>query len=186
MGMGASKDVADCVAYLLSTYEGKLLIDADGLNSLAVYKQEELPNLFVNKKCDVIITPHVKEFSRLTGESVEDIQKSGLESPVRFAKQYKVTVLLKSAVSILTDGEGIFVNTTGNSGQAKGGSGDVLSGLIAGLLASGASAFDGGVAGAFLAGRAAELGAKERSEYALTATDILEKLGSAFLLLERD
>lgn len=181
MGMSVSQDVADCVEYLLLHYEGRLLIDADGINSLAAYKKDVLADLFAKKKCDVLLTPHVKEFSRLTGESVQEIQKSGMESPVRFAKTHKVTVLLKNATTILTDGDHVLLNTTGNSGQAKGGSGDVLSGLIAGLCASGVSALCASVAGAYLAGKAAELGAIEKSEYSLTATDIIDKLGGAFL-----
>ena len=78
---------------------------------------------------------------------------------------------------------GVPLNITGNSGLAKGGSGDVLSGLIAGLCASGLSAFDGGVAGAYLMGKAAEIATKEVGEYALIARDVIANLGAAFLSL---
>lgn len=183
MGMGISKDVADAVAYLLTQYRGKLILDADALNSLATYRGEDYDVLFAKKTCDVLITPHVKEFSRLIGKNVDEIVKSGLELPVRFAKMYGITVLLKSATSILTDGERVFLNVTGNSGLAKGGSGDVLSGVIAGLCACGASAFDGAILGAYLSGKAAELAAEKKSEYAMTATDVMDFLGAAFLSL---
>lgn len=181
MGMGISKEVAKGAEYLLKNYEGKLLLDADGLNSLAAYCAQELPVLFANKKCDVILTPHVKEFSRLSGYSVEEIEKDGVLLAKNYAKEHAVKILLKSATSVITDGNFIGVNRSGNSGQAKGGSGDVLSGIIAGLCAMGATCLEGGCAGAFLAGTAAELAVKTRSEYSLTASDCIDKLGEAFL-----
>ena len=85
---------------------------------------------------------------------------------------------------MLTDGERIFINATGNSGLAKGGSGDVLSGVIAGLCAMGTTAFHGGRLGAYLVGRAAELTASYVGEYSLTATKVIDGLGMAFLELQ--
>lgn len=184
MGMGVSKNVLDAAAYLLTHYHGKLILDADALNSLAKFRGETCRELFEKKTCDALLTPHVKEFSRLIGKSVEEIQKSGLDLPVQFAKEHGVRLLLKSATSIVTDGERVLLNVTGNSGLAKGGSGDVLAGLITGLCASGASVFEGGVVGAFLLGRAAELAAEQKSEYAMTATDVTEALGAAFASLQ--
>ena len=181
MGMGISEAVARGAVYLLKHYTGKLILDADGLNSLAAYQKESFSKIFTEKKCNVLLTPHVKEFSRLSGKTVEEIRAEGVRAPLAFAKKYQVGVLLKSSTSILTDGERICLNETGNSGQAKGGSGDVLSGVIAGLCASGASVFDGGKIAAYLVGRAAELAAQELSEYALTASDLIAYLGKAFL-----
>lgn len=181
MGMGISEAVANGVAYLIEHYTGKLILDADGLNSLSAYKKDEFSELFLRKKCDVLLTPHIKEFSRLSGKTVEEICTEGRLAPVEFARKYQVKVLLKSSISVLTDGERVCLNETGNSGQAKGGSGDVLSGVIAGLCASGASVFDGGKIAAYLVGRAAELAAQELSEYALTASDLIGCLGKAFL-----
>ena len=183
MGMGVSEAVAKGAAYLLRSYTGRLVLDADGLNSLAAYKKEEFLELFQNKKCDVVITPHIKEFSRLSGEEVSEIIAKGLYAATPFAKEYGVTVLLKSAASILTDGKRVVLNTSGTSGQAKGGSGDVLSGVIAGLCAMGTSAFDGACAAAYLVGKAAEIATAVKGEYSLTATDIIESLGSAFLFV---
>lgn len=181
MGMGISEAVARGAVYLLEHYTGKLILDADGLNSLAAYQKESFSKIFTEKQCNVLLTPHVKEFSRLSGKTVEEIRAEGVRAPLAFAKKYQVGVLLKSSTSILTDGERICLNETGNSGQAKGGSGDVLSGVIAGLCASGASVFDGGKIAAYLVGRAAELAAQELSEYALTASDLIAYLGKAFL-----
>lgn len=186
MGCGVSRAVSDGAKYLLKNYAGKLILDADALNSLAAYEKENFAELFGEKKCDTAITPHCKEFSRLTGESVETILKNGLSAPAAFAKEYGVCVLLKNAVSVLTDGERTAVNAAGCAGQAKGGSGDVLSGVIASLCASGLTAFDGARAGAYLVGRAAELAAKEVGEYSLVASDVVAYLGRAFLELRAD
>ena len=180
MGMGCGQDVADGVAYLLTNYTGKLIVDADGLNSLSTYKKGEMSTLFSNKKCDVLFTPHAKEFSRLSGQSVQEIIQNGLVAPCDFSKEYAVNVLLKNSSTIITDGEKIALNITGNSGLAKGGSGDVLSGVIAGLCSQGLSTFDGACLGAYLVGRAAEIAVKNDSEYSLSATGVIACLGQAF------
>ena len=184
MGMGESKSVSDGAKYLLQRFTGKLVIDADGLNSLAKYEKENFSEIFENKKCDVVITPHVKEFSRLSGKTVEDIVRLGVQVPTEFAKRYKITVLLKNAYSVITDGERITINTSGCSAQAKGGSGDVLSGVLAGLCAEGASCYDGACAAAYLTGRAAELASKDHGEYSVTATELIAYMGRAFLSVQ--
>ncbi len=183
MGMGVGEEVYRGVKWLLERYEGKLLIDADGLNSLAAFGGEGLGALFAKKKCEVVLTPHSKEFSRLTGASVDELSERGVERAQAYAKQYGVTVLLKSALSTVTDGERTAFNAAGNSGQAKGGSGDLLSGLLVGLLAQGLSAFEASELAAYLAGKAAELAAKTTGEYSLTASDCIASLGKAFLFV---
>ncbi|MBQ8229143.1 MAG: NAD(P)H-hydrate dehydratase [Clostridia bacterium] len=183
MGMGISREVADGAVWLLKRYAGRLILDADGLNSLAVYEKENLSGLFANKKCEVAITPHLKEFSRLSGKEIQDILEEGLTAAKAFASEHGVTVLLKNAATIVTDGVRIAVNTAGNSGQAKGGSGDVLSGLIAGLCATGLSVFEGAKLGAYLSGIAAELASVDIGEYSLTASDVVAYLGRAFLTM---
>lgn len=185
MGMGASVDTALGAKYLLENFTGKLVLDADALNALAAYEKNNFAEIFQNKKCDVVLTPHIKEFSRLSGESVETILEKGYSAPVAFAKTYGVTVLLKNAVSVITDGKKTAVNAAGCAGQAKAGSGDVLSGVLAGLLADGLSAFDGGVAGAFLTGKAAEIASLDEGDYSLLATDVIAKLGKAFIHIRK-
>ena len=165
MGMGISADVADGAAYLLAHYQGKLVLDADGLNSLSVYKKTDLDGLLKNAKCDVILTPHAKEFSRISGLDLQRIIDDGAACATAFARAHSVTLLLKGHYSVITDGTRCEMNTAGNSGQAKAGSGDVLSGVIVGLCAQGASVFDGGRAGAYLCGKAAEIAALEQGEY---------------------
>ena len=186
MGMGESEDVAKGAAWLLSNYEGRLVLDADALNSLARYGKEGLIALFKSKKCDVILTPHGKEFSRLSGISVEEACKRSVTVVKEFSALLRANVLLKNAVSVLSDGERTAINVTGCSGQAKAGSGDVLSGLIAGLCAMGISTYNGGRLAAYLFGKAAELASESVGEYSLTATDIISYLGGAFLHLIED
>ncbi len=181
MGMGISEEVFKGLSFLLQNYEGKLLVDADGLNSLAKYGALDL---LKDAKCAVVLTPHAKEFSRLTGLSLTEIFEGGLELPKRFAKEYACTLLVKGATSIVTDGEAIALVNAGNSGQAKGGSGDVLAGVIAALLAQGCTPFDGAALGAYLTGTAAEIAAKRSSEYSLTASDIVASLGLSFRVAE--
>lgn len=186
MGMGVSEEVAQGARWLLSNYEGRLVLDADGLNSLARYAGDELTELFENRKCDVVLTPHVREFSRLFWVGTEDILRRGLDVVKEYAEAYNVCILLKNATSILSDGERVCVNTTGCSGQAKAGSGDVLSGLIVGLCAMGASAYDGAAIGAYLTGKAAELAAVNIGEYSLTSSDVIAYMGRAFLSITQE
>ncbi len=179
-GMGVSLDVYLGVKYLLEHFEGKLVLDADALNAWAEFGKEELLTVCQNKKCDVVLTPHIKEFSRLSGESVQSILEKGLFAPQVFAKTHHVTVILKNAASIITDGERVYLNIRGTCGQAKAGSGDVLAGVVTGLCASGLSAFTATCVGAYLTGKAAELAVEKTGEYSLLASDVIAYLGGAF------
>lgn len=201
MGMGNTKNTAKIIAFLLKNYEGKLLIDADGINALACfYGADGSAELFKAKKCAALITPHPLEFARLTGSDNTALSENDGERAIEEAKKYAaengVTVLLKGvsgAKTLIVSGENgengknaekaenIALNATGNSGQAKGGSGDTLAGLIAAIAASGADLFSAACAGAYLAGKAAEIAVKQTSEYALTATKIAEYIGKAIL-----
>lgn len=201
MGMGNTKNTAKIIAFLLKNYEGKLLIDADGINALACfYGANGSAELFKAKKCAALITPHPLEFARLTGSDNTALSENDGERAIEEAKKYAaengVTVLLKGvsgAKTLIVSGENgengknaektenIALNATGNSGQAKGGSGDTLAGLIAAIAASGADLFSAACAGAYLAGKAAEIAVKQTSEYALTATKIAEYIGKAIL-----
>ncbi len=182
MGMGASEEVYLGVKWLLKHYGGKLLLDADGLNSLASFHKGELKSLFARKKCEVLLTPHLKEFSRLLPwVEFSKIVEQGVELAQSYAKEYGVTVLLKNALTTVTDGVRTAFNAAGNSGQAKGGTGDVLSGLAVGLLAQGMMPFEGALLGSYLVGRSAEIAVEELGEYSLTASDCIANLGRAFL-----
>ncbi len=170
MGMGVTEDTYKIVKYLLENYEKTLIIDADGLNSIAEFGVSVL----TNKKCRVVVTPHVKEFSRLIGIEKEKVLQNSIELAIKFAKEYQITVVLKNAVSVITDGENTFINTAGCSGMAKAGSGDVLSGILAGVLSRADELAEGCAAGCYVFGKAGEFAEQEQNQYTLTATDIIK------------
>ena len=169
MGLGVSESVYNSLKYLLENYTGKLIIDADGLNSLAKYGTE----IIKNKKCSVLLTPHLGEFSRLINKSIDEIQNDIIEISRCFAKEFNVVLVLKSATSVITDGEEVYLNTTGCSGMAKGGSGDVLSGLLAGLLAREEDTFFTTICGTYLFGLAGEIAQVGLTAFSMLASDII-------------
>ena len=131
IGMGWSKreEHLEILKYILENYEGNLIIDADGLNTLAGHLE-----LLHNTKSNIVLTPHLKEFSRLTNLSIEEIKENTVELTTEFAKKYHVTVLLKGHTTIITNGIDVYTVTCGTPGMATSGSGDVLSGILVGLL----------------------------------------------------
>ncbi len=185
MGMGVSEEVAHAVKYLLRNYQGKLILDADALNSLSAYEQENLQTIFAKKQCEILLTPHLKEYSRLSGKSIKEIAADGLTACNAFAEQLGVCVLLKNAATIIFDGQTkqTALNVRGTAGQAKGGSGDLLSGVIAGLCGMGLSVFDAARAGAYLTGKAAEFAYADFGDYSLLASDVASYMGRAYLSL---
>ena len=180
MGAGVSERLYAHIAELMEAYTGTLVIDADGLNTLAKYGVEVLKH----KSCRVILTPHPKEFSRLTGRSVGEVLASAAESAQAFAKEYGVVVALKNNRTLITDGQRLALNLTGTPALAKGGSGDVLSGLLAGTCARGVPPFEAACVASYLIGRAGELAAEEFGEYSVTAEDVISRFGKAVLSLQ--
>lgn len=172
MGMGATEKTYDAVASLLKNYTGSLIIDADGLNALSLFGIDILQE----RNCNVILTPHVKEFSRLTKLSVNDIQKDPIGISKEFSNRYGVTLLLKGAASIICGSDKIAINTRGTTALSKGGSGDILSGLMCGCLARGLAPFEAASCAAFTLGVAAEIASEEKTDYCATAEDIIKNL----------
>ena len=172
MGMGDSEGVYLSIKYLIENYTGNLIIDADGLNAISKYGVDVL----LNKKCTIVLTPHIGEFVRLTKIEKDEILSDIIKSAVDFATKYQVILVLKNAVSIITDGEQIFFNTSGTSGMAKAGSGDVLSGFIAGLLARCDDVLEAVTVANHVFGKAGELAVSSQNEFTVTASDIIEYL----------
>ena len=160
------------VKFFLANYKKTLVLDADALNSLAKFGVEILKN----KSCAVIITPHVKEFSRLIGSDVERVASDPLNLSRDFAKEYGVTVVLKSASTIITDGERTVLSVRGTTALAKGGSGDILAGFLCGTLARGLNSFDASVCAVTALGVAAEIASEQKTDYCATAYDIINNL----------
>lgn len=182
MGCGVSRALYDCVALLLSEYSGTLVLDADALGALAAYGVDILKE----KSCRVVLTPHLKEFSRLCGKSVEEVAKNGPALAKQFAAEYGAVVLLKSHTCFVTNGRAGRFITEGTPALAKGGSGDVLAGIAAALAARGISAADSAACAAFLLGRAGRYAAEYPSnEYSATATDVIACLPRAVTSLMR-
>ncbi len=179
MGMTTSMGVYNTIKYLLSNYNGRLIIDADGLNSISKYGLEILKE----KKCKVILTPHIGEFARLLTLEKDTIMKNIISYAVNFAKEYDVVLAVKSAVSIITDGNEVYLNTTGCSGMAKAGSGDALSGLMTGLLSRHDDILEGVTTSMYVFGKAGELAQKKQCEFTITATDIINEFSNVIVNL---
>lgn len=172
-GIGVESDTKHAISLILHAAEKPLVLDADALNCIA---QEQWQH-FIPKNS--ILTPHPKEFDRLAGNSKDDFER--LEKAKNFAEQHNCIVVLKGAYTSvnLPDGE-IYFNTTGNAGMATGGSGDVLTGIITGLMAQDYSPKEAALLGVFLHGLAGDFAAKVKGEYSLIAGDIVDFLPEAF------
>ena len=170
-GLGRSARAAEHLHKLLESEGAPLVLDADGLNLLS----EDVSRLSAKRRA-VILTPHPLEFSRLCGRSVEEIQGARGELAAGFAKEYGVTLLLKGSGTVITDGARTLINPTGNTALSKGGSGDVLTGVITALLTQGASPFDAAVLGAYLHGLAAERLSAVYSEYGVLASEVADEV----------
>ncbi len=174
-GLGQSEPLQSLVADLYATCEHPLVIDADGLNLLA----KEATKLS-QKPAARIVTPHPGEFARLIGRSSKEVQEQRETLAVEFAKQHQIVLVLKGHGTIVTDGERMAVNQTGNSGMSTGGTGDVLTGLIVGLLAQGMPPFEAARLGVHLHGLAGDLAAVQHSEPGMIASDLPRFLGEAW------
>lgn len=166
-GSGNNRGTYNNVKWLLEREGAPLVIDADGINALAGHAK-----LLSKARRPVILTPHPREFSRLCELDIQEIQQNREETAKAFAAEYGVTVLLKGHRTVITDGEEVFVNPTGSSALAKGGSGDVLCGIICALLAQGATTLDAAVISAYVHGLAGERLGKRVSEYGVLASEI--------------
>jgi NAD(P)H-hydrate epimerase len=172
-GLGQSEDLSSLVGWLYTSVPKYLVLDADALNLLAK-KPELLDEKPQTETGSVprILTPHPGEFSRLTGKPMEEIARNREALAVEFAAKHEVILVLKGRHTLITDGEKLAKNTSGNSGLATGGTGDVLTGLIAALLGQGMSAFDAAHLGVYMHGIAAELAAHDLSEAGMISSDL--------------
>lgn len=147
------------------------VVDADGLNMLAENIEQ------IKKLKGSVLTPHPKEFSRLTKISVAEILQNPIEIAEQFAKENKIILLLKGATTIVTDGDKTMLNIAGSSCLAKGGSGDVLTGIIASLIGRKIAPFDAAIIASFVAGKCAEKLEAEKSQYTVLAMDVAQSVG---------
>ena len=176
-GIGVSGELQSILMALLEQDGLRLIIDADGLNNLA--KIKDWP---VKLKAELILTPHPGEMKRLwSGVFREELPGDRQEQAVQLAQQTKTVVALKGAETVVTDGEKVYVNKTGNPGMATAGAGDVLTGAIAALMGQDLDNFDATVLGVYIHGLAGDIAAEKMGQVSLMATDIIESLPDAFL-----
>ena len=179
-GIGTEKDTANVLKRLLQDADARLVIDADGLNILA---QNKTWLSFIPS--GTILTPHPKEFERMAGSW--ETSEERLQLQLEFSAKYGVIVVLKGAHTTVTTPAGrTFFNSTGNSGMATAGSGDVLTGVVLGLLAQGYSPEVAAIMGVYLHGAAGDICAFNQAPEALLASDIVSNLGRAFDALRAD
>ena len=176
-GVGVSGALRSVLHALLEQEALRLLIDADGLNNLAGMR-----NWPARLKANLILTPHPGEMKRLwSGLLREPLPAERQEQAMQLAQRTGAIVVLKGAGTVVTDGEKVYINKTGNPGMATAGSGDVLTGVITALMGQALSNFDSAVLGVHIHGSAGDLAAQKLGQTSLIATDIIEALGDAFM-----
>ena len=175
-GIGTDDRAVKIVRTVLESAKKRIVIDADALNIMA-----KKPQMWSYVNCECVITPHIGEMARLCGRSVGEIAENTVEIAKSFAREKGVTCVLKSYKTVISDGEKVYINTTGNPAMAKGGSGDLLAGTIGGALAQKhiRDGFDVAYVCAccvYLHGRAGDEAANNLGEYCVLARDIAKYL----------
>lgn len=177
-GLGTSITIQKLVRHIVQTCEKPMVIDADALNCIAISKEKDWLQLLPK---NTIITPHPKEFDRLFGNSENEFER--IDKAMEATMKNEVIIVLKGHHTLIAHkGKGIF-NTTGNAGMAKGGNGDLLTGVLSGLLAQGYSNIDAALTGVYLLGLAGDIVLQKQTVDTMLPTDLVENLGSAFKLL---
>jgi len=175
-GIGVSTDLRTVLARLIEQEGLNLIIDADGLNNLAA-----LADWPAKLKANLILTPHPGEMKRLWPALIrEPMPQERQDQAVEFARRTKAVVVLKGAGTVVTDGERVYTNKTGNPGMATAGAGDVLTGIITALVAQGLSSLDAAILAVYVHGRAGDIAAKALTQTSLIATDIIDHLPQAW------
>lgn len=177
-GIGQEQSVQNALHHFLQTVKTPLVVDADALNVLSGHKEwlSLLPK-------NTILTPHVKELERLIGhfETPEEV----LQKATEFSLEHNIIIVMKGAPTKIIDGENIYQNTTGNAALATAGTGDVLTGIITGLLAQTYQPIHAAMLGVYLHGLTADLALSKTGTQSFIASDIIKNLGRAYLSLEK-
>lgn len=177
-GMSKDKTLNKLLSSIIKNYDKNIVIDADGLNALS----EDLSILGYNK--NIVLTPHMMEFSRLTKIPIKKIEKNKIEIAKKFAKDHEIVLVLKGHNTVVTDGFYIYINKTGNSGMASAGSGDVLTGIILSNLAI-MNPLDASILSVYIHGLAGDFAKYKLGEDSLIASDIVNNISEAYKLLRK-
>lgn len=175
-GIGTSDMAKQIIEYVCHHCTKPLVIDADGINILSLPEYKTLLRE-AGERTSVVITPHIGEFARLMNESVSHCKEERFALSTQCAQENNVCVVCKDARTVVTDISGhSCLNVSGDNGMATGGTGDVLAGMIVGLMAQGMEAFEAACLGTYLHGLAGNLASEEKTEYSVMAQDLLDKL----------
>ncbi len=182
-GIGTSFAPSLITTSLVELCTKPLILDADALNCISV-----CPAILKKAKAPILLTPHPGEMARLTSKSIEEIESNRVKIAREFSREYNVNLLLKGRETVICSSESdrVYINKTGNTGLAKGGAGDLLSGIIAGLApAFKGDLFSSAVMGAFVHGMCADILAEKFSEYSILPSDCARVLPEAYSLIEK-
>ena len=173
-GLTTESETVKLIGEILPFIKCPLILDADAINALEKHVD------WLDDIKSVVLTPHPKEMSRLTGLSTQEIQKNRISAAIEFAQKKSVILLLKGAPSLIATPDGnVYINPTGNPGMATGGSGDVLTGIIAGLVAQNISPKNASMAGAYIHGYSGDIFSENETQTSLIAGDLLRNLPNA-------
>lgn len=182
-GCTASERIGEFIIHLLEKDGAPLVIDADGINSLSLFGTSALSALKKAKR-QVVLTPHPAEMGRLCSLSVNEIQNDRMRIAYEFANEHSVTLILKGSNSVVTNGEEILVDELGGPELAKGGSGDVLAGVVCSLLAQGLTPFSSSFVGVYLHSRAAKTLSREFSEYGVCPSELPRQMAREIAIIQ--
>lgn len=175
-GIGTDSESVDLVSAAMEQFDRPMVIDADALNIISANKA------LLNKiPAHAILTPHLKEFERLAGRVANDFER--MEKAINMSAQYPFIIVLKGHYTLIAANGKAWFNTTGNPGMAKGGSGDVLTGMLTALLAQGYDPLQAAIAGVYLHGLAADIAAQAMAQESMLASDIIDHISDALLSL---
>jgi len=180
-GLGQNEETLKFLRRILLAYpDKKKVIDADGLNLIAHFIDDRKLSLM-----NSILTPHLGEFSRLTKKSIEELRENIFDYGLKFSRRYKTILVLKGAPTIIFEPSGnLFINSTGNSGMATVGMGDVLTGMISSFYSQSLSALDSAITGVFLHGLAGDISAIKKGKLSLISSDVINFIPDAIEMIE--
>ena len=180
-GIGVTEHTKKMVRKLIKELTCPIVIDADGINCIA----DCIDIIHEKKGSPVVLTPHPAEFSRITGRKVSEIQSDRIESVLKFTEEYpEAIVVLKGAGTVTAQNSRIIINTSGNPAMSRGGSGDVLAGLIAGMLAYSEDCFLSTACGVYIHGLAGDIAVRKTGEYSMLPSDTVNSIPEIIKFIE--
>ena len=173
-GLGIDINKTNMVRELILCYDNPIVLDADGINCL-----RDDPEILKKRKGITVITPHPGELSRLLKKSIKEIQENRIFYAKYTSKKYNVITLLKGHNTIVTDGDKVYINSTGHPGMSTPGSGDILTGIIISFICQGISPINSAILGSYIHGLAGDMASLDKGEYGLISSDILDYISKA-------